>query len=489
MRPLLLTTTFLAAVSTSAPRTVAGATPDAVGSPASTTPPVRIMDPGTPIGSPVATMRTADVPGPVTLAAGLPAPEEIRDTVPELGSVIFVHPDGAGVAQWSAGRLMTVGPDGRMAWDRLERIGIYRGHQTNSLASSSNAGATAHAYGVKVPYDAFGTDGADSLVALSGKPYSVLQEARRAGLTTALINSGHIAEPGTAVFASSARSRADVERITLGLLETGVDIILGGGEVLLLPAGQVGRFGHSGLRRDGRNLIRMARDLGYTVVYTRDDLMRLPDSTDRVLGVFAPGHTFNARAEEALRALGLPQYWPDAPTVGEMTAKALRMLAAREPRFLLVVEEEGTDNFGNVNNAAGTLEALRRADDALAAALAHVDRDPRTLLLTTADSDAGGMEVRAVRDPAEFDLPLPEHTRNGAPLDGRTGTASIPFVAEPDAEGRRLYFGIAWAAADDVMGGIVARAHGLNAEWLPRNVDNTDIYRMLYATLFGEWLP
>jgi hypothetical protein len=39
------------------------------------------------------------------------------------------------------------------------------------------------------------------------------------------------------------------------------------------------------------------------------------------------------------------------------------------------------------------------------------------------------------------------------------------------------------------MGGIVARAHGLNADWLPASVDNTDIYRMLYATLFGQWLP
>jgi alkaline phosphatase len=425
---------------------------------------------------------------PVRPIAG-EAPRPIPDTTPGLGSAIFVHPDGTGVAQWGAARLITVGPDGDLAWDRLERIGVYRGHQTNSLASSSNAGATAHAYGVKVPYDSYGTNGPDPLTALSGEPYSVLQEAHRAGLATALLNSGHIAEPGTAVFATSARSRADIEAITLGLLEAGVDILMGGGEVLLLPAGEVGRFGQPGLRQDGRNLIRMAESLGYRVVYTRDELMRIPDSTERVLGVFAAGHTFNARAEDALRALDLPYYQPDAPTISEMTAKTLRMLAARDERFLLVVEEEGTDNFANVNNAAGTLEALRRADAALAAALAYVDRNPATLVLTAADSNAGGMEVWAVRDSAEFDLPLPSHTRNGAPLDGQTGTAGIPFVAEPDNAGRRLHFGIAWAAYDDVMGGVVARAHGLNAEWLPPSVDNTDIYRMLYATLFGKWLP
>ena len=37
--------------------------------------------------------------------------------------------------------------------------------------------------------------------------------------------------------------------------------------------------------------------------------------------------------------------------------------------------------------------------------------------------------------------------------------------------------------------GIVAKAHGLNADLLPLSVDNTDIYRLMYATLFGVWLP
>jgi alkaline phosphatase len=411
------------------------------------------------------------------------------DTGFERGSAIFIHPDGAGAAHWGAARLTIVGPDGELAWDRLRHIGVYRGHLANSLASSSHGGATVHAYGVKVPYDSYGMAGTEPLTARSGQPFSVLQEARRAGLATALVNSGHIAEPGTGVFAAAAPSRAAADTITLALIESGVDIILGGGEVLLLPPDTVGRFGYPGRRQDGRNLIRYARDLGYEVVYTRDALLKLPDTTPKVLGIFAAGHTFNARTENALGALDLPHYQPGAPTIGEMTAKTLRMLAVRDRRFLLVAEEEGSDNFANVNNAAGTLEALRRADGAFQAALDFVDENPRTLLLTAADSDAGGMQVLAVRDSAEFDLPLPAQTRNGAPLDGQTGSGGIPFVAAPDADGRRLRFGIAWAAFDDVMGGIVARAYGLNADRLPASVDNTDIYRMLYATLFGEWLP
>ena len=94
-----------------------------------------------------------------------------------------------------------------------------------------------------------------------------------------------------------------------------------------------------------------------------------------------------------------------------------------------------------------------------------------------------------VQDSTWYDQPLSLITSNGAPLDGPEGTGSVPFVAKPDQFGNRLRFGIAWANFEDMLGGIVARAHGLNAELLPSSVDNSDIYRMLYATLFGTWLP
>ena len=94
-----------------------------------------------------------------------------------------------------------------------------------------------------------------------------------------------------------------------------------------------------------------------------------------------------------------------------------------------------------------------------------------------------------IRDPKKFEEPLPRTEENGAPLDGREGTATPPFTAAPDRFGNRLRFGICWASTGDLGGGVVAKAHGLNAHLLPQNVDNTDIYRMMYATLFGRWLP
>lgn len=408
------------------------------------------------------------------------------DPAPRTGSVVFIHPDGAGYNAWAAARLLEVGPDGMLNWDRMAHMGAYRSHQRDSLVSSSNAGATTHAYGVKAETDDYGIDPARPFAARSGQPLSLMQEAMAAGLDVGVVNSGHLAEPGTGVFLASAENRNALDDITAQLIASGAPLVLGGGESLLLPEGMPGHFGEPGRRRDGRNLIEQARQAGYTVVHDRASLLALPLDTPRVLGVFAAWNTFNDQTEEDLAAAGLPLYAPDAPSVDDMTDFALRFLAARGRPFFLVIEEEGSDNFGNRNNAAGMLEALARADAAIGTVLAWMTRHPDTLLVTASDSDAGGLQVNTYR--IEANEPLPATQSNGAPMDGVDGTGSTPFLAAADRTGQQLPFAISWATLHDVHGGVIAKAHGLNAERLPANVDNTELYRLMYGTLFGRWL-
>jgi alkaline phosphatase len=400
------------------------------------------------------------------------------------GNVIFIHPDGSGTGAWTALRMLDHGPDGMLHWDRMDALGMYRGHQRNALVSSSNAGATAHAFGAKADYGAYGNDPDLQLRSASGKPISIMREALDAGFAAGLVNSGQICEPGTGVFVADAPDRHRTDLIARQIIESGAAVILSGGEMYLLPEGAMGRHGQPGIRQDGIDLIERAQELGYTVVYTRDELMALSDDTDRVLGVFAAKHTFNDRPEEELAAEGLPLFDPQAPTVAEMTDVALKILSRSGQRFLLVVEEEGSDNFANKNNAIGALEALRRADAAIGVAMRFIDEHPDTLLITAADSDAGGMKVARI-EPELADAPVPQTIDNGAPQDGREGTESLPFLAAPDQAGERWPFAVTWAAEADLGGGVVARAHGLNSEHLPTSVDNTDVYRLMYRTLFG----
>ncbi len=404
------------------------------------------------------------------------------------GSVVFLHPDGAGVNSWQACRMLIDGPDGRLAWDRFPHLGVYRGHMRDTLTATSHGGATTHAYGVKVPADSYGMDAKDPLTALSGFSGSIMQEALHRGKAAGVVNSGHIGEPGTGAFLSSSPVRSNVPFIAEQVLASGAQVILCGGERYMLPKGVQGVHG-GGIREDGRNLIEEARLNGYTVVFTREELNALDlESVSKLLGVFAEDHTFNDLSDADLAAAGLPKYNQNAPTVAEMTVVALALLSRQSMPFLLVVEEEGSDNFANKNNASGTLEALRRADEAYAVAFDYLEDNPDTLLVTASDSDAGGMQVICPVGKEAFSTeePLPVQTTNGTPLFGVNGRASLPFVSAPDRSGERFAFGVAFADLEDVAGGILARAAGLNAERLPLLTDNTDIYRLMYLTLFGE---
>jgi alkaline phosphatase len=406
------------------------------------------------------------------------------------GNVIFIHVDGAGVNSWNACRLMKVGPDGEIGWDRIPRIGIYRGHMKDGLTATSHGGATTHAYGVKVPADSYGMDGRKPLRALSGFPGSIMQEAQQAGKAVGVINTGHIGEPGTGAFLASAASRNDIENIAAQVVRSGAHVILSGGEKYLLPAGQWGFHG-IGVRQDGRDLIARSKSQGYTVVYTGEQLGQVDfERVDKLLGVFAAEHTFNDRTEEQLEAAVQPLYSPSAAALEEMLSAALKILTKDREGFLLVAEAEGPDNFGNVNNARGVLEALKRADAAYETTLKFLEKHPETLLITTADSDAGGLQVVAPGlsggEAFPWNRPLTGRMRNGAPLDGPMGTRSPPFISAPDRNRQRHAFGVAFAAYCDVAGGIVTRAAGLNSDRFTATVDNTDIYRLMYLTLFGR---
>jgi alkaline phosphatase len=401
------------------------------------------------------------------------------------GSVIFIHPDGASVAGWQAARMISKGPDGELAWDRLPEIAIYRGHLKDNLTSTSNGGATVHAYGVKVAAASFGTgDSADSPpVSAGGEPISLMMEAKKAGIRTGIINSGSIIEPGTACFVASSSKREDYENITQRVLESGVDIILSGGEQWMLPEGTAGRHGKPGKRKDGKDLIELARKNGYTVVFSKEELQAIAPDTKKLLGVFASEHTFNDQTEEFLAGAGLPLYSPTAPSVGDMTAKALELFGSQE--FFLVVEEEGTDNFGNYNNASGTLEALLRADESFRESLAYLDKHPDTLLITAADSEAGGMDVIGLKAGSKEQLALAKNGRdsNGAPYDS---AKDKPFESAPDQFGVRHPFVITWASKLDVSGGIVIRAAGRGSERIRGTMDNTDIYKTMRTVLFEK---
>lgn len=286
-------------------------------------------------------------------------------------------------------------------------------------------------------------------------------------------------------------------------------------------------------REDGRNLLVEFADAGYEIVRTRAEFEALweriqaePDFVPRVLGLFARDDIFNDETEEELIEAGLvddsmadtregrlilwgglpgtPSYNP--PTITEMNTMALELLTrhaeAAGMNFFLVTEHESNDNLPNNANAIGMLNAVKRADDAVGLFREFIAENPNTLLLMAADSDGGAPQVfgpPAVDEEGNVTVSagnptnVNEELDFGFPLDGIEGQGTPPFIAAPDAFGNEHPFAIGWPGRNDVAGAILTRAEGLNADLLSTEFvvrfDSTDVYRMMYATLFGELLP
>jgi alkaline phosphatase len=406
----------------------------------------------------------AQAPAPASAAApARTGPAAVSPST--IRSAIFLHPDGMGANTWTAARLRAVGPDGRLAWDRLPRVAVYVGPMLDRVHASSQGGATTHAYGVRAGIDSYGmVDGAVPTAA-SGKPMSLMREAQAAGKAVAVLNSASLTEPGSGAFLASVPDRDQHARIAAQILEAAPEIALGGGEQWFLPEGAPGRHG-VGARRDGRNLIAEARAAGYAVVFTREELAALPPTAQRVLGLFASDNTFDGGAAGHFRA--------QAPRFDEMLAFALSRLRAAPQGYFIVGNEEATDDFAGDRDANGVIEAALGADRAIAIALDAAAADPGLTVIVASDSDTGGMHIVGSED-----TPL-TRLRAAADRDGER------FLAAPDARGARLPFRIAWASSADGAGATVARGIGPGAARIEGTIDSTAIHRALSLGLFGR---
>lgn len=78
--------------------------------------------------------------GLILLIVSIYYPISAQNTQYPKGNVIFIHPDGTSLSVWNMARILYVGPDSNLNWDLLPNVALYRGHLSNSLTATSNAG-------------------------------------------------------------------------------------------------------------------------------------------------------------------------------------------------------------------------------------------------------------------------------------------------------------------------------------------------------------
>ena len=280
-------------------------------------------------------------------------------------NVIFMIPDGCGPAAITLARLVS----GRLLVLDSLLVGAVETHSADSDVTDSAAAGTAYATGVKTRNRMLGVDP-------EGRPLGTLLEAAKTrGLATGLVTTADLTDATPAAFVAHVAQRTLQDSIAIQMLEQHVDVLLGGDLSRWRPVSAGGR------RRDRRDLVAEQRARGGIVVTTPADLAAARELP--LLGLFGIG------LDQI--ALEIDRDTLREPSLAQMTAKALELLGPASRGFFLLIEGGRIDDAGHDDDPAGVAREVLAYDRAVALALAFARRDPRTLVVSVADHETGGL--------------------------------------------------------------------------------------------------
>ena len=287
-------------------------------------------------------------------------------------SIILFIGDGMGPMQRTAATWYSQGITGELFMDSLPFYGQTRTASADSLITDSAASATAIATGIKTNNGVIGMDqNLDSVE-------TILEFAESKGMATGLVTTTQLPHATPAAFAAHVQQRNEMTEIARQMMESGADVLLGGGENYFIPNTELGHYPATGKRTDGINLIEQAIVQGYQYVYDEPGLDALDSaSVDRVLGLFS---------DEGM----VEQY---TPSLKKMTQFAIDVLSREPNGFFLMVEGGQIDWRGHINDAMENMTNTLGLDESVNVGINNALSNANVLLIVTADHETGGMSV------------------------------------------------------------------------------------------------
>ncbi|HLT47373.1 MAG TPA: alkaline phosphatase [Rubricoccaceae bacterium] len=313
---------------------------------------------------------------PLLLAVlvALALPVRAQDERPK--NVVLMIADGFGPASATLARTVAGRP---LALDAI-LAGSVGTASTDSEVTDSASGATAYSCGLKTYNGAIGID--------AGRhPCRTLLEAAEArGMATGLVATSRLTHATPAAFVAHVVGRDEEVEIAAQMVASGADVLFGGGRRFFTPEAAGGR------RPDGRDLLAELEGRGYAVATDRAGY----DALDAVpaAALLAPDHLAYELDRDSLPRTGGET---DEPSLAEMTRKALDLLsesaAGRDEGFFLMVEGSRVDHAAHGHDPAAHYRDVLAYDDAVAAVLDFARRDGRTLVVSVADHETGGLTL------------------------------------------------------------------------------------------------
>jgi len=311
-------------------------------------------------------------------------------------NIIFMVPDGLGLAGVTATRIYKNGPDGdALNMEKLPVIGYQRTHSANSMVTDSAAAGSAWATGEKFNNGEISCSAAKGPKCLEA-PKTILEIAKEKGKATGLVVTSPISHATPAAFGAHSLSRQCGSEIARQFIEeTGVDVVLGGGVL-----GTRANFGcdlyPQSYRWNQDDIVTSALAHGYHVVTTQDELGKaVNNDADQILGLFS--NYKMGKTPEIFRVDPGIVYPAEEPTLPTMTRAALDILQEDEDGFFLMVEGAQIDWRNHNNDIKGQIAEILSFDEAVENVMDWVDHSPErkrnTLVIIVSDHDTGGFAI------------------------------------------------------------------------------------------------
>jgi alkaline phosphatase len=273
-------------------------------------------------------------------------------------------------------------------------LGLSLTNAHNVLVTDSAASASQLATGKYSGSEMVGLD-------YMGNPVpTVLELAIQGGKSTGLVTDTLVTHATTAAFAAHQPHRSMKNAIALEMLNTGPDVILGGGLSNFLPREVnikgspirkelekmiAGSVPIKSKREDGLNLLVKALEKGYELAFTKAQMEGKEGGDKKLLGLFSDGALPNAIMLNLLDDPGR-----SIPTLKEMSAKAIDILSQNDRGFFLMIEAGQIDWASHANDAGLLLHEMIQLNETVNQVLDWVGNREDTLVILTGDHATGG---------------------------------------------------------------------------------------------------
>jgi alkaline phosphatase len=275
-------------------------------------------------------------------------------------NVALIIGDGMGIGATSTASYLLHGPAGGLAVEGAPITGLVRTWAGNTVVTGSAASATAMATGMKTVKKAV------SWLPGGDRPISLFEAAKQRGLATGLITTSGLVDATPAAFAAHVETRNQYFEILEQMLASRTDLMIGGDYL---------RYRKASRNKDYVELVNDVESAvagAYRVIRNAEDL----DTARTPLLALFPARPGSRRAY--------------GPPLEISMRRALQLLSNNQSGFLLVIENEDTDELAHNNDLEGVVRGVAELDAALRVALDFAAERGDTLVLVTADHDTGG---------------------------------------------------------------------------------------------------